>query len=41
MLLIAGQFDLSVGGGTALVTAVFAQLFVHSYPIALSVAEHK
>jgi ribose transport system permease protein len=37
MLLIAGQFDLSVGGATALVTAVFAQLFVHNYPIALSV----
>jgi len=37
MLLIAGQFDLSVGGATALVTAVFAQLFVHNYPIALTV----
>ncbi len=37
MLLIAGQFDLSVGGATALVTTIFAQLFVHNYPIVLTV----
>jgi ribose transport system permease protein len=37
MLLIAGQFDLSVGGATALVTTIFAQLFVHNYPLVLSV----
>jgi len=37
MLLIAGQFDLSVGGATALVTAVFAQSFVHYRPLIVSV----
>jgi ribose transport system permease protein len=37
MLLIAGQFDLSVGGATALVTVLFAQAFVHDYPLGLSV----
>ena len=37
MLLIAGQFDLSVGGATALVTTIFAQSFVHNYPLVLSV----
>jgi ribose transport system permease protein len=37
MLLIAGQFDLSVGGATALVTAVFAQLFVHNEPLLFTV----
>jgi ribose transport system permease protein len=37
MLLIAGQFDLSVGGATALVTAIFAQSFVHGRPLVVSV----
>src|SRR5436305_157164 len=37
MLLIAGQFDLSVGGATALVTAMFAQSFVHGSPLVVSV----
>lgn len=37
MLLIAGQFDLSVGGATALVTSVFAQSFVHGHPLIISV----
>jgi ribose transport system permease protein len=37
MLLIAGQFDLSVGGATALVTAMFAQSFSHGHPLWLSV----
>ncbi len=37
MLLIAGQFDLSVGGATALVTAVFAQSFVQNRPLVVSV----
>jgi len=36
MLLIAGQFDLSVGGATALVTAIFAQSFVHNQPLLVS-----
>lgn len=36
MLLIAGQFDLSVGGATALVTVVFAQSFVSGHPLILS-----
>jgi ribose transport system permease protein len=37
MLLIAGQFDLSVGGATALVTVVFAQSFVHGQPVIVSI----
>jgi ribose transport system permease protein len=37
MLLIAGQFDLSVGGATALVTAVFAVSFVDGNPLLVSV----
>ena len=37
MLLIAGQFDLSVGGGTALVSCVFAQSFVHNQPLIVSI----
>jgi ribose transport system permease protein len=37
LLLIAGQFDLSVGGGTALVTAVFAESFVHNNPLIVSI----
>ena len=37
MLLIAGQFDLSVGGATALVTAMFAQSFVAGHPLVVSV----
>jgi ribose transport system permease protein len=37
MLLIAGQFDLSVGGATALVTAVFTQSFVHGQPLIVSI----
>jgi ribose transport system permease protein len=37
MLLIAGQFDLSVGGATALVTAVFAASFAHGHSAFLSV----
>ena len=37
MLLIAGQFDLSVGGATALVTAVFAQSFSHGHSLWLCV----
>lgn len=36
MLLIAGQFDLSVGGATALVTVVFAQSFVSGRPLIFS-----
>jgi ribose transport system permease protein len=37
LLLIAGQFDLSVGGGTALVTAMFAESFVHGHPLIVSI----
>jgi ribose transport system permease protein len=37
MLLIAGQFDLSVGGATALVTAIFATSFNAGHPLVLSV----
>jgi ribose transport system permease protein len=37
MLLIAGQFDLSVGGATALVTAMFAQSFSQGHSVWLSV----
>src|ERR1700704_3732701 len=37
MLLIAGQFDLSVGGATALVTAIFAQSFSHGHGLLVSV----
>jgi ribose transport system permease protein len=37
MLLIAGQFDLSVGGATALVTAMFAVSFSHGHSVWLSV----
>jgi ribose transport system permease protein len=37
MLLIAGQFDLSVGGATALVSCVFAQSFVHGEPLIVSI----
>ncbi len=37
MLLIAGQFDLSVGGATALVTAVFAESFTHDRPLIVSI----
>ncbi len=37
MLLIAGQFDLSVGGGTALVTAMFATSFVAGNPLIVSI----
>jgi ribose transport system permease protein len=37
MLLIAGQFDLSVGGATALVTAIFAGSFVDGNPLIVSV----
>lgn len=37
MLLIAGQFDLSVGGGTALVSCVFAVSFVHHEPLIVTV----
>lgn len=37
LLLIAGQFDLSIGGGTALVTAIFAQSFVHGNALIFSV----
>jgi ribose transport system permease protein len=37
LLLIAGQFDLSIGGGTALVSAIFAHSFVSGHPLYLSV----
>jgi ribose transport system permease protein len=37
MLLIAGQFDLSVGGATALVTVMFAQSFVDGNPLIVSI----
>jgi ribose transport system permease protein len=37
MLLIAGQFDLSVGGATALVTAVFATSFSSGHPLLVSI----
>lgn len=37
MLLIAGQFDLSVGGATALVTAIFAQSFFSGHSETVSV----
>jgi ribose transport system permease protein len=37
MLLIAGQFDLSVGGGTALVSCVFAVSFTHNDPLIVSI----
>jgi ribose transport system permease protein len=37
MLLIAGQFDLSVGGATALVTAMFAVSFVDGNPLIVSI----
>jgi ribose transport system permease protein len=37
MLMVAGQFDLSVGGATALVTAIFAQSFVHGNPLIVSI----
>jgi ribose transport system permease protein len=37
MLLIAGQFDLSVGGATALVTAMFAKSLTGGQPLAVSV----
>ncbi len=36
MLLIAGQFDLSVGGATALVTAIFSESFVHNEPMVVT-----
>jgi ribose transport system permease protein len=36
MLLIAGQFDLSVGGATALVTAMFAKSLTGGQPLAVS-----
>ena len=37
MLLIAGQFDLAVNGTVGLVTAVFAESYVHGNPLWLSV----
>jgi ribose transport system permease protein len=37
MLLIAGQFDLSVGGAVALVTTIFAVSFNHGYPLIVSI----
>jgi ribose transport system permease protein len=37
LLLIAGQFDLSIGGGTALVSAIFANSFVDGNPVILSI----
>jgi ribose transport system permease protein len=37
MLLIAGQFDLSVGGATALVTAMFAKSLTSGQPLAVSI----
>jgi ribose transport system permease protein len=37
MLLIAGQFDLSIGGGTALITSVFAWSFVNGNPLIVSI----
>jgi ribose transport system permease protein len=37
MLLIAGQFDLSVGGATALVTAMFAKSLTGGQPLAVSI----
>jgi ribose transport system permease protein len=37
MLLIAGQFDLSVGGATALVTTIFAVSFVHGTPLIVTI----
>lgn len=37
MLLIAGQFDLSVGGATALVTTVFATSFSAGHPLIVSI----
>ncbi len=36
MLLISGQFDLSVGGNVALVTCVFAESYTHHNPLAIS-----
>lgn len=38
MLLISGQFDLSVGGLSALVSCVFALSFTHNEPMILSLA---
>jgi ribose transport system permease protein len=37
MLLIAGQFDLSVGGATALVTVIFATSFVDGRPLIVTI----
>jgi ribose transport system permease protein len=37
MLLISGQFDLSVGGLTALVTCGFAESYVHHNPLIVSI----
>jgi len=37
MLLVSGQFDLSVGGNTALVTTVFAEIFAHNHPLILAI----
>jgi ribose transport system permease protein len=37
MLLIAGQFDLSVGGATALVTTIFAVSFISGTPLIVSI----
>jgi ribose transport system permease protein len=37
LLLIAGQFDLSIGGGTALVSAVFAHSFVSGNSLFVSI----
>ena len=37
MLLVAGQFDLSVGGATALVTVTFAESFVDGRPLVVSI----
>src|SRR5262245_7651602 len=37
MLLVAGQFDLSVGGLTALVTTVFAEVYTHQHSLILAI----
>jgi ribose transport system permease protein len=37
MLLIAGQFDLSIGGGMALITSAFAWSFVQGNPLIVSI----
>ncbi len=37
MLLVAGQFDLSVGGLTALVTCVFAEIYAHNHSLILAI----